>query len=295
RACNEAGLPAGVLNVVCGDNVLFSQEVFSHPLVKLVALTGSTETGKEFIKASAQTVKRLVLELGGHSPFLVFADADFNKAVKDGVKRSFRNAGQICNSVNRIFVEESIREKYVAAFVNETRKLRLGGAFDEPIPDVGPLVNPAGLQRMEDFVQDVIVRGGKILCGGKRSGDEKLKKGYFFEPTVVTEVTADMKIMVDEPFGPIVAIDSFSTPDEAIARANSVRYGLVAYAYTSNMKTAAYVVENLEWGNVAINNISPDSLYAPYPGWKESGMGLELGHYGFDEYLEWKHIKIEVR
>jgi len=294
RACNDAGLPAGVLNVVSGDNALISGEIFANPLVKLVALTGSTETGKEFIKASAQTVKRLMLELGGHSPFIVFADADLTRAVKDGVKRAFRNTGQICNSVNRIFVEKRIYDQYVENFVEGTRKLRIGDPFDDPAPDCGPMVNEAGVKRMEEFVQDAVTKGGRVHCGGKRPDDPKFQKGCYFEPTVVTNVTPDMKVMVDEPFGPIVAIDSFTSAEEAIAKANNTCYGLVAYVYTSNMKTAAMVAENLEWGNVAINNISPDSLYAPYPGWKESGIGLELGHYGLDQYLEWKHIKIEV-
>jgi len=147
---------------------------------------------------------------------------------------------------------------------------------------------------MGEFVGDAIARGGRIECGGKRPDGPKFQRGCYFEPTVVTHVTPDMRVSIDESFGPIVAIDTFDTAEEAIAKANNTRYGLVAYAYTSNMKTAALVIENLEWGNVAINNISPDSLYAPYPGWKESGIGLELGHYGLDQYLEWKHIKIEV-
>ncbi|NSW75567.1 MAG: NAD-dependent succinate-semialdehyde dehydrogenase [Candidatus Atribacteria bacterium] len=294
KACNDAGLPRGVLNVVSGDNALISEEIFSNPLVRLVALTGSTETGKEFVRASAKTLKRLVLELGGHSPFIVFADADLSKAVKDGVKRSFRNAGQICNSVNRIFVEETIKDDYLNTFVEQTRKLVLGGAFDTPVPDVGPMVNEAGLRRMEEFVNDALAKGGKIICGGKKPTDPRLQKGFFFEPTVITDVSPDMKIMVEEPFGPIVAIDTFKDVDEVILKANSTRYGLVSYLYTSDMKKAFLIAERLESGSVAINNISPDSLYAPYPGWKESGIGVELGVHGLDEYLEWKHIKLEV-
>lgn len=294
RACNDAGLPEGVLNVVNGDNTLISEEIFSNPLVRLVALTGSTATGKEFIKASAKTVKHLILELGGHSPFIVFADANFERAVKDGVRRAFRNAGQICNSVNRIFVEESIKEKYVEAFVAETRKLRLGGAFETPVPDVGPMVNEEGVRRMEEFVKDAQEKGAQIICGGKRPEDLRLRKGFYFEPTVVAGVTPQMKLMREEPFGPIVGIDSFKTIDEAVEKANSVPYGLVAYVYTEDVRKAFYVAENLEWGSVAVNNISPDSLYAPYPGWKESGLGVELSWHGLEEYLEWKHIKMEV-
>jgi succinate-semialdehyde dehydrogenase/glutarate-semialdehyde dehydrogenase len=294
RVCNEAGLPAGVLNVVNGENALISNEIFSNPLVKLVALTGSTKTGKEFIKASAHTVKRLMLELGGHSPFIVFADADLNRAVKDGVKRAFRNTGQICNSVNRIFVEKSVYDQFVKNFVEGTKKIRIGDPFEDPVPDCGPMVNQSGVKRMEEFIQDAKTHGGRIECGGKRPEDPKFSKGCYFEPTVITNVTPSMKIMMDEPFGPIVAIDSFSSVEEAVIKANNTRYGLVAYVYTSDIKKAGWVAENLEWGNVAINNISPDSLYAPYPGWKESGIGLELGHYGLDQYLEWKNIKIEI-
>ncbi|MGQ9622584.1 MAG: NAD-dependent succinate-semialdehyde dehydrogenase [Candidatus Caldatribacteriaceae bacterium] len=294
RACNDVGLPEGVLNVVSGDNTLISEEIFSNPLVRLVALTGSTTTGKEFIKASAQTVKRLVLELGGHSPFIVFADANFERAVKDGVRRAFRNAGQICNSVNRVFVDESLYERYVEAFVAETKKLRLGGALEVPVPDVGPMVNEAGVLRMEEFVRDAREKGARVLCGGKRPEDPRLSRGFYFEPTVVVNVREDMKLMREEPFGPIVGIDTFKNIDEAIAKADSVPYGLVAYVYTEDVRKAFHVAENLEWGSVAINNINPDSLYAPYPGWKESGLGVELGWHGLEEYLEWKHIKIEV-
>ncbi|HXL01808.1 MAG TPA: NAD-dependent succinate-semialdehyde dehydrogenase [Candidatus Atribacteria bacterium] len=294
KAINEASLPEGALNVIIGDNTLISQKIFSDPRIRLVALTGSTETGKEFIKASAPTVKKLILELGGHSPFIVFADANFEKAVKDGLKRAFRNAGQICNSVNRILVEGKIKDSYIKAFVEATQKLRLGGAFEEPAPDLGPLVNQAGIERIKDFIEDAQVKGGKVLWGGKKPDDPRLQEGFFFEPTVITEVTPDMKIMNEEPFGPVVAIDSFQSIEEAIEKANSVRYGLVAYLYTQDMKKAFRVAERLEWGSVAINNISPDSLYAPYPGWKESGLGVELGHQGLEEYLEWKHIKWEI-
>ncbi|MDK2897125.1 MAG: succinate-semialdehyde dehydrogenase / glutarate-semialdehyde dehydrogenase [Candidatus Atribacteria bacterium] len=294
KAINEAGLPTGVLNAISGDNALISQEIFSDPRVRLVALTGSTETGKEFIRASAQTVKRLILELGGHSPFIVFSDADLEKAIKDGVKRAFRNTGQICNSVNRLLVEEKIKDNYVKAFVEATQKLRLGGAFEEPVPDLGPMVNQAGVDRMKEFIEDARIKGGKVLCGGKQPDDPQLQKGFYFEPTVITNVSPDMKIMQEEPFGPVVAIDSFQSVEEAIKKANGVRYGLVAYLYTQDMKKAFQVAERLEWGSVAINNISPDSLYAPYPGWKESGLGVELGHQGLEEYLEWKHIKWEV-
>ncbi len=293
-ACNEAGLPDGLLNVISGDNSVISGEVFANPLVRLVALTGSTGTGKEFIRASATTVKRLILELGGHSPLLVFADADIKRAVKDGVKRSFRNAGQICNSVNRIFVEESIREQFIDAFVETTRKLSIGDAFEEPVPDLGPMVNQAGVERMEEFTADALGKGGKILCGGKKPAGEKFTKGCYFEPTVITQVRPDMRAVAEEPFGPIVTIDGFSGQEEAVAKANDTPYGLVAYVYTSDMKKAAYCVENLDWGNVAVNNVNPDSLFAPYAGWKESGISLELGHYGLDAYLEWKHIKVEV-
>ncbi|HSV31109.1 MAG TPA: NAD-dependent succinate-semialdehyde dehydrogenase [Atribacteraceae bacterium] len=294
RACNEAGFPEGVLNVISGDNTVVGGEFFANPLVRLIALTGSTETGKKFIKSSAQTVTRLMLELGGHSPLLVFADADLKRAVKDGVKRAFRNSGQICNSVNRIYVEHSVLDSYLGAFVEETRKLTLGDAFDEPAPDLGPMVNRDGVEKMEAFVRDAREKGGKILCGGRQPAGPKYARGFYFEPTVVANVTPDMKVIAEEPFGPIVAIDSFTDLEEVLHKANDTPYGLVAYVYTSDMKKAAYAAENLEWGNVAINNINPDSLYAPYAGWKESGIGLELGHYGLEAYLQWKHIKVEV-
>ncbi len=191
-------------------------------------------------------------------------------------------------------MEEPIYERYVEAFVAETEKLRLGGPFEVPPPDVGPMVNEAGLRRMGEFVWDARKKGGQILCGGKRSDDPRLARGFYFEPTVVVDVKEDMRLMKEEPFGPIVGIDAFRTVEEAIVKANNVPYGLVAYVYTKDFKKAWYVAENLEWGTVAINNVNPNSLYAPYGDWKESGLGVKLGRYGLEEYLEWKHIKIEV-
>ena len=290
----ESGLPAGAVNVVTGPSSQVGEELITNPITRMVAFTGSTDTGKHLMRAASADLKKLILELGGHTPMVVFKDADLERAVADGVKRSFRNMGQICNAVNRIYVEAEIAEEYIARFVDQTAKLTLGDGLANPGVDLGPMIDEEGVRRTQSHVDDAVSKGARLLHGGKRPQDGILRQGYFYEPAVLTNVSKDMLVMHEESFGPIVGIDTFSGLDEAVELANSTEYGLVTYAYTRDLSTAFNFSERVESGTVAINTVSPDSLYAPYPAWKQSGIGLELSHYGIEEYMQVKHILMEL-
>ncbi len=290
----ESGLPSGAVNVITGPSGLVGQELLSNPITRMIAFTGSTETGKQLMAAAAPDLKKLILELGGHSPMVVFKDADLEKAVADGVKRSFRNMGQICNAVNRIYVEADIADAYIQRFVELTSKMTIGDGLANPNIDLGPMIDQEGIQRTQAHVDDALAKGARLLYGGKRPDRPELKDGFFYEPAVLTNVTKDMLVMHEESFGPVVGIDTFKGLDEAVALANSTPYGLVSYAYTRDLATAFAFGERVDSGSVAINSVSPDSLYAPYPAWKHSGIGLELSHYGLEEYLQVKHLLLDI-
>jgi acyl-CoA reductase-like NAD-dependent aldehyde dehydrogenase len=289
-----AAAPKGCVNVVTGPAGTVGEALTTHPLTRMIAFTGSTETGKHLMKVAADDLKKLILELGGQTPMVVFKDADLERAVADGVKRSFRNMGQICNAVNRIYVEADIAAEYVRRFVEQTKKLTIGDGVANPNVDLGPMIDEAGIRRTQRHVDDAVSKGATLLCGGKKPDRPDLQRGYFYEPTVLTDVTPDMLVMHEESFGPIVGIATFSGLDEAVRLANSTEYGLVTYGYTRDLATTFAFGERVESGSVAINTVSPDSLYAPYPAWKHSGTGLELSHFGIEEYLQIKHIMLEL-
>lgn len=290
----ESGFPDGAVNVITGPSNRVGEELLTNPITNMVAFTGSTETGKFLMAAAAPDLKKLILELGGQTPLVVFKDADLNRAVSDGVKRSFRNMGQICNSVNRIYVEEAIAEDYINQFVEQTSKLTMGDGLENPDVDLGPMIDEEGVKRTQSHVDDALSKGAKLLYGGKRPEDPEFSNGYFYEPTVLTNVSKDMLVMHEESFGPIIGIDTFRSLEEAIELANNTKYGLVTYAYTRDLSTAFAFSEQVEAGSVAINTVSPDSLFAPYPAWKHSGIGVELSHFGIEEYLRVKHILLEL-
>ncbi|NIN65679.1 MAG: aldehyde dehydrogenase family protein, partial [Anaerolineae bacterium] len=202
-------------------------------------------------------LKKLILELGGHTPLVVFKDADLERAVADGVKRSFRNMGQICNAVNRIYVEEEIAGEYIERFVELTGRLTMGDGLANPDVDLGPMIDQEGIERTQRHVEDALAKGAKLLCGGMRPDAPELRKGFFYEPTVLVDVSPEMLVMYEESFGPIVGIATFKGIEEAIRLANSTPYGLVTYGYTRDLVTAFAFSEGVESGTVAINTVSP--------------------------------------
>ena len=294
-ACAEAGLPPGVVNVVTGKSAIVGEELISHPLAQMVAFTGSTDVGRHLMQVAAKTLKKLCLELGGHTALVVFKDADLDRVVADSVKRSFRNMGQICNAINRIYVDKALADLFIERFVAATQLLTIGDGLVQPDVDLGPMVNAEGIERTDRQIKDALAKGARLLCGGCRPDRPELVRGFFYEPTAVTNIQSNMAVMCEETFGPLVAIDTFDGIDEALQKANSTEYGLVTYAYTNDISTMWRFAEGMESGTVAFNTVSPDSLYAPYPAWKQSGMGVELGHYGIDEYLRVKHVLIEFK
>lgn len=289
---HEAGLPDGVLNTVTGPGEKVGGALVKHPLVRKIGFTGTDSVGKLLMAQGAETLKHITLELGGHSPFIVCADANFEKAVSEGVKRAFRNMGQICNAVNRIYVEESIYEAYLEAFVVETKKMSIGDGMDNP--DLGPMLKQDGLDKAIEHIADAVGKGARLLYGGSKPQGDQYKNGFFYLPTVLADCTQDMLVMQEETFGPVAGIAPFKDLDEAIGLANDNRYGLVSYAYTTNLTSAKQLATGIKSGTVCINNVSGATLQAPYGGWKDSGMGTELSHYGLDAYLLRKHVRIEV-
>lgn len=286
----DAGAPPGVVNTVVGAGSTIGTHLVRHPLIRKIAFTGETETGKAIMRMAADGMKRISLELGGHCPLLVFPDANLDAAVKGAVYRSFRNTGQICNAVNRLYVHRDIYDRFTEAFVEQTRQLRVGPGLADP--DLGPMTTPEGLQKTMEHVEDARARGAVVAAGGARPSE--FNRGYFYMPTVLLNVDHSMKVMREETFGPVAPIMPFNSVQEAIRLANDTRYGLVAYAYTSDLRTATLVGEGLEAGTVGINNVGGGEVPFPYGGWKQSGLGLELSHEGLEEYLLVKHVRIEL-
>lgn len=289
---HEAGAPKGTINIVTGRGSVLGPALVQHPLTAKVAITGQTDTGKKVMQMAASGLKHLSLELGGHTPLIVFPDADLDKAVEGGVLRSFRNMGQICNAVNRIYVHNSILKPYTERFVEATRKLTIDHGLKDP--DLGPMCTRGGIETTVQHIQDAVSKGARVAYGGEPPPGEKYARGFFFMPTVLTDVTHEMLVMREETFGPLAPIMGFDTTDQAIAYANDSRYGLVAYVYTNDLRTIVRVSEELECGTVGINNVAGGEYPYPYAGWKQSGLGVENSPYALDGYLRLKHVRLEL-
>ncbi len=288
----EAGAPAGAVNIVTGRGSVLGRPLVQHPLTAKVAITGQSETGKKVMQWASTGLKQVSLELGGHTPLIVFQDADLGKAVEGGVLRSFRNMGQICNAVNRIYVQNPVLERYVEMFVRETRKLTIDHGLNNP--DLGPMCTRGGIDKTRAHIEDAVARGARLLCGGKPPSGTKYEKGFFFEPTVLADVNHGMLVMREETFGPVAPIMGFNTLDDAINLANDSPFGLVAYVYSNDLKTVLRVSEELECGTVGVNNVAGGEFPYPYAGWKQSGLGVENSRYATEGYLHLKHVRLEL-
>jgi succinate-semialdehyde dehydrogenase/glutarate-semialdehyde dehydrogenase len=284
----EAGIPKGVVNLVTTSREQAAEvgrELCTSPLLRKLSFTGSTDVGKWLLRECASTVKKVSLELGGNAPFLVFDDADLEVAVKAAVASKFRNAGQTCISINRMLVQEGIYDTFANALAEAVSALNVGHG-DEHNTDIGPLINVKGFQKVQRHVDDMISKGGNVLTGGAPHP----LGGTFFTPTVVKGAQPYMCVWSEETFGPVAPLFKFKTEDEALAMANDTRFGLAAYACTSNLGRAWRLAEGLESGLVGINETLISTEVAPFGGWKESGLGREGSKYGIDEYLELKHV-----
>ena len=281
----DAGLPAGVLNLVFGVPAEVSEHLIPQKAVKKISFTGSVPVGKHLASLAGKYMKKATMELGGHSPVVVFEDADPEKAADTIAAFKYRNAGQVCISPTRFYVHENSYKKFLARFTEYAKGLKMGDGLEKGTT-LGPLANPRRLDAMDSFVKDAKDRGGKVVTGGERQGNQ----GYFFQPTVVTDVPDDSKIMTEEPFGPVAPIVTFKTFDEVVERANSLQFGLAAYAFTSSEKTAAAIGDQLQSGMVGVNSVAVSTPETPFGGVKESGYGSEGGIEGLQAYLSTKFI-----
>jgi len=283
----KAGFPPGVLNIVTSslENAPAVGRVLTgHPLVRKTSFTGSTEVGKILLKQAADGVKKVSLELGGNAPFIVFPSADIKKAVEGAVASKFRNAGQTCVCANRIFIHEDIYDTFIEGLAMRARALSVGPGT-VPGAEIGPLINAAGIEKVESLIADAVAQGAKVICGGGRHKSGKA----FFEPTVIAGVSDSMRIMADEIFGPVAAVASFKDEGEIIRRANATEYGLACYIYTRDYAQGWRVSEALEYGMVGVNEPLLATELAPFGGVKQSGIGREGSKYGLDGFTELKY------
>jgi succinate-semialdehyde dehydrogenase/glutarate-semialdehyde dehydrogenase len=285
RAFCDAGIPAGTINIVFGVPAQVSGYLIPHPAIRKVSFTGSTSVGKQLAKLAGEHMKRVTMELGGHAPAIVFADADVDAAAKILSANKYRNAGQVCVSPTRFLVQEPVYDAFVEKFVGHAKAVKVGNGLDESTR-MGPLAHERRLDAIEAFVADAVAKGAKVATGGKRIGN----KGYFFEPTVLTDVPREARIMNEEPFGPVAIVNSFRDFDDAVSEANRLPYGLAAYAYTRSPKTAAGIGQAIESGMVSINHHGLALPEVPFGGIKDSGYGSEGGADAIEAYLNTKFV-----
>ncbi|MCA5932093.1 NAD-dependent succinate-semialdehyde dehydrogenase [Pectobacterium versatile] len=279
----QAGVPDGVLNGVAGDTQAISDTAMASDKVRKISFTGSTEVGKTLVRNAADTMKKVSMELGGNAPYIVFDDADIQAAVKGAIANRFRNAGQVCVSANRFYIQDGVYDEFVSLLAEEVKKLKVGNGMDDGVV-LGPLIDDAAVEKVEKHVNDAVEKGGKALVGGKRH-----KLGHsFFEPTVIVDANEAMLLAQEETFGPVAPCFRFKTEEEVIQRANNTPFGLAAYFYSQNLQRVFRVAEALESGMIGINECAVSTELAPFGGVKESGLGREGSVLGLDEFLEVK-------
>lgn len=283
----RAGIPAGIFSVITGDAKAIGKAMTDSPIVRKLSFTGSTEVGRILMRQSADTIKKVSFELGGNAPFIVFDDADLDAAVQGAIACKYRNAGQTCVCANRLYVQAGVYDRFAEKYAEAVKNLKVGDGFDDGI-DVGPLIEKSAIAKVEDHIADATGKGAKVVVGGARSEAGDL----FFQPTVLTGVTNDMKVAKEETFGPLAPLFKFETEEEVIQRANDTEFGLASYFYTRDMGRIFRVSEGLEYGMVAVNTGILSTEVAPFGGVKQSGIGREGSHYGLDEYMEIKYTLI---
>lgn len=286
----EAGLPKGVVNLINGDPQIMGETILSDPRVRKLSFTGSQRVGQILMRGAADGIKKLSLELGGSAPVLVFADSDMAWAAAQGAMAKFRNNGQVCISPTRFYVEQPALEEFLDCVRVETEKLLVGDGMDQNVTN-GPMVSRAARDKVESFVNDALEKRASLVTGG---GRPPIEHGYFYQPTVLTDVTATMQLGCDEVFGPVMAVNTFSTVEEALRMANDTPYGLAGYVMTKDLSTATRVYEGLEFGIVGVNDMVPATAEAPFGGTKTSGFGREAGQEGLYEYMDHKFVSIGI-
>ncbi|MFD2761100.1 NAD-dependent succinate-semialdehyde dehydrogenase [Lentibacillus juripiscarius] len=286
--CEKAGFPKGVVNLVTGSSSKIAGAIMANDKVRKITFTGSTEVGKVLIRQSADQVKNLSLELGGHAPLVVLDDADVDLAVKGAVASKFRNAGQTCICANRIYVQEGVYDAFNDKLAKAVEALKVGDGTDETV-DVGPLINQDGLDKVSRHMQDAVSKGANVVTGGEPVTDGK---GVFYQPTVVKDVDESMVVMQEETFGPVAPVQKITSDEEAAKLANDTPYGLAAYVFTENVARGTKLIEKLDFGIVGWNDGAPSAPQVPFGGMKESGIGREGGHEGIDAFIESQYVSI---
>lgn len=291
RLAQQAGVPDGVVNVVTGKGSVVGQRLIEDKRVDKIAFTGSSAVGLKIMQSST-TVKRLSLELGGNCPMIVTAKADIKAAVKGAVRRTFRNMGQICIAINRIYVEREVYEHFLTRFKKNAEALVIANGLEKPDADLGAMASNEPLEKTKMHLQDALTKGARLISGGSAPEGAAFAKGFFFRPTIVADCTPDMKVMSEETFGPLVGVAPFDNLSEAVSYANDTQYGLASYVYTKSLDEMRYFSRLLDYGNVAVNNVDAGIINAPYGGHKQSGIGYEHGLEGMLEYFNFKHVRI---
>jgi succinate-semialdehyde dehydrogenase/glutarate-semialdehyde dehydrogenase len=290
RILEEASLPEGVLNLVTASSSSKTMApLIEDPRLRKLSFTGSTEVGRKLMEQGSKNLLRLSMELGGNAPFLIFEDADLEEAVKGALIAKMRNIGEACTAANRFHVAAPVAEEFASRLADKLSSMRVGRGTEEGV-QVGPLIDQTQREKVSELVEDASGRGARVVVGGHaRDG-----AGYFFDPTVITDVPDDARLLHEEIFGPVAPVKGFSSEDEAIAAANDTEYGLVAYVYTRDLKRALRVVEGLETGMVGLNQGMVSNAAAPFGGIKQSGFGREGGPEGIEEYLETKYVAVNL-
>lgn len=283
--CAEAGIPDGVVNILTGAAAEIGAELTRNPHIAKLTFTGSTEIGKLLMKQTAGTVKKVSMELGGNAPFIVFDDADLERAVAGAIAAKFRNSGQTCVCTNRFFVQSKIYNRFVEAFSQAVKQLKVGNGLEEGTQQ-GPLIDIKAVEKVEEFIADAQKKGGRIVTGGKRHA----LGGTYFEPTVIADAKARMRFTREEIFGPVAPVYKFRSEEDVIEQANNTEYGLACYFYTQDLGRAFRVMEGLKYGLIGVNEGLISTVEAPFGGVKESGLGKEGGHQGIEDYLDTKYV-----
>lgn len=290
----KVGFPKGVVNLVMGAGDTVGSEISENHDIDKVAFTGGIKTGQKIMRAAAGNMKGISLELGGKSPNIIFADADFDTAVDIALFGMFYNQGEVCSASSRILVEDKIYDKFMKAFVEKTQNIKIGNGLDKGVK-MGPVITEAHMNKVLNYIEIGKAEGATIACGGHRIMDNGFDKGFFIEPTIFTDTTPDMRIVQEEIFGPVVVVQKFSTEEEAIELANNTTYGLAAGVMTNDGSKALRVIKKLRAGITWVNDYGPVYPEAPWGGYKQSGIGRELGTYGLDDYTEVKQININLK
>ncbi|KNC93937.1 NAD-dependent succinate-semialdehyde dehydrogenase [Trabulsiella odontotermitis] len=287
QLAKKAGVPDGVLNAVAGNTPEISDAIMASHEVRKISFTGSTAVGKTLVRNAAETMKKVSMELGGNAPYIVFEDADIDAAVKGAIANKFRNAGQVCVSVNRFYIHENVYDAFTRQLADAVNALKVGNGVEEGVV-VGPLIEPSAVEKVQEHVSDAVEKGARVLAGGKPHA----LGGNFWQPTVLGECSDNMKLAQEETFGPVAACFRFTTEDEVIQRANNTPFGLAAYFYTQNLQRVFRVSQALESGMIGINECSVSTELGPFGGVKESGLGREGSVLGLEEFLEVKTLHL---